>query len=82
MDSCERSTEMIRIQLTTRDAELLREMLSSYHSELEMEAARTSRKEYREFLEKRDRFLEGFLQILTQGITASGSDGDRFTIHA
>ncbi len=52
------------IDLTFPEIEQLKEILEDYHSELEMEVARTSTKNYREYLEKRDAFLEDLVHRL------------------
>jgi hypothetical protein len=62
------------VELTSSEVQELKEILEDYHSELEMEVARTSRKEYREYLEKRDAFLEDLVRRLQSAITAIGDD--------
>jgi len=65
---------MVQIELTDEKAEVLREALVSYLSELRMEIAYTSRKEFREFLKRRGDLLGEVLQHLEEGLSAVGRE--------
>jgi hypothetical protein len=65
---------MVQIELTEEMAEMLREVLVSYLSELRTEIAYTNRKEFREFFKKRGELLESFLQHLDKELTAGGRE--------
>jgi len=55
---------MIRIELTTEEAETLRDSLESYFSELRMEIAGTENMTFREMLKKKEQFLLKIIQQL------------------
>ncbi|HZX12797.1 MAG TPA: hypothetical protein VFF49_00175 [Thermodesulfobacteriota bacterium] len=55
---------MVRIELSTEEAQTLREVLSIYISDLRMEIADTDSMDYRETLKKQETFLKGLLQSL------------------
>jgi CRP/FNR family cyclic AMP-dependent transcriptional regulator len=65
---------MVRIELDDEKAEILREVLASYLSDLRMEIAYTPKKEFREFLKKRLDLLEKFLQDLEKELCAGGRE--------
>jgi len=55
---------MVHIELTSEEAEMLREILAYYLSELRMEIAGTESVDFREPLKKREAFLKELLQRL------------------
>jgi len=55
---------MVRIELSPRDAGLLREVLESYLSDLRMEIAGTESASFREQLKKTETFLKTLLPQL------------------
>lgn len=59
---------MIQIELTTEKAEMLREILSTYLSDLRMEIADTENMSFRESLKKKEEFLNELLQHLEKGV--------------
>ncbi len=63
---------MVQVDLTEQKAELLREVLVHYLSDLRIEIAYTQRKELREFLRKRGDTLEGLLQLLEKKLAEGG----------
>ncbi len=63
---------MVHIELDYEGTEMLKEILGSHLSELRMEVAHTDRKEFREFLEKRKKFLEHLLQELDRESVIAG----------
>jgi hypothetical protein len=65
---------MIRIELTEEMAEIWREILASYLSELRVEIAYTHRKEFREFLKRRGELLERSLLGLEKELAAGGRE--------
>jgi CRP/FNR family cyclic AMP-dependent transcriptional regulator len=65
---------MVQIELTEEMAEIWREVLLSYLSELRVEMAYTPRKEFREFLRKRGELLEQSLTHLEKELAAGGRE--------
>ncbi len=55
---------MVQIELTSEEAETLREILLFYLSELRMEIADTDSLDFREPLKKKEEFLKELLQRL------------------
>jgi antitoxin component HigA of HigAB toxin-antitoxin module len=55
---------MIRMELTPEEAEILRESLESYFSDLRMEIAGTESMVFREILKKKEAFLLRIIQQL------------------
>ncbi len=53
------------LSLTREEAEMLREILDSYLSDLRMEIADTENMRFREELKRRESFLQGILEHLT-----------------
>ncbi len=60
---------MIQIELTSEKAEMLREIISIYLSDLRMEIAGTENMNFREELKKREVFLNELLEHLEKGET-------------
>lgn len=60
---------MIQIELTSEKAEMLREIISSYLSDLRMEIADTENMSFRENLKKKEEFLNELLRHLEKGET-------------
>ena len=48
---------MITLKLTEDEAKLLQNIIENYHSHLEVEIHRTYRREFREALKEREKFL-------------------------
>ena len=65
---------MIRIELTEEMAEIWREILASYLSDLRVEIAYAHRKEFRDFLKSRGELLERSLQGLEKELAAGGRE--------
>ena len=65
---------MIGIELTEEMAEIWREVLVNYLSELRIEIAYTHRKEFREFLKIRGELLERSLLGLEKELAAGGRE--------
>jgi CRP/FNR family cyclic AMP-dependent transcriptional regulator len=63
---------MVSLDLSDPKAELLREVLVSYLTELRMEIAYSPKKELRNFLKKRGEELEELLQIVEERLAKSG----------
>ncbi len=59
---------MIQIELTSEKAEMLREILSTYLSDLRMEIADTENMSFRESLKKKEEFLNELLQHIEKGV--------------
>ena len=55
---------MARIDLTDDEAKVLRNVIETYTSHLEVEIHRTERREFREALEKREKFLHEVIRRL------------------
>jgi hypothetical protein len=55
---------MIQIEMTSEKAEMLREIISMYLSDLRMEIAGTENMKFREELKKKEEFLKELLQRL------------------
>ncbi len=55
---------MVQIELTSREAEMLRFVLDSYLSDLRMEIANTDSMDFREGLKEREVFLKKMLRQL------------------
>lgn len=60
---------MIQIDLTSEKAEMLREIISTYLSDLRMEIASTENMNFREELKKKEEFLKELLPRLEKGET-------------
>jgi len=60
---------MIQIDLTSEKAEMLREIISTYLSDLRMEIAGTENMNFREELKKKEDFLKELLRRLEKGET-------------
>ena len=56
---------MIDLKLTNEEAENLKEVLTSYVSDLRMEIANTDKYEFRENLKKKEKFLKDLIGRLT-----------------
>ena len=56
---------MIRLDLSRDEAEILREVLDSYLSDLRMEMADTDRKDFRDVLKRRKHVVEKAIGALT-----------------
>jgi len=67
----ERRTEMVDIELTQEEANILREIIKTHLSELTFEIAFTHNKEFSELLRKKRDFMIDFLQRL-EGVPAPG----------
>lgn len=65
---------MVQIEMSPEKAEMLREALVGYLSELRMEIPLTHLEEFREFLRRRGELLEGFLQRLEGELASAGRD--------
>ena len=65
---------MVQLELTEQKAELVREVLVSYLSDLRVEIAYTQRRELREFLRKRGESLEGLLQLIEKKLAEGGRE--------
>lgn len=63
--------QMVDIELTQNEANLLREILQTHLSELTFEIAFTHNKEFTELLKKKRDFMIDFLQRL-EGVPAAG----------
>jgi len=63
---------MGQVELSDQKAELLREVLVSYLSNLRVEIAYSQRKEFRDFLKKRGDQLEDLLQVLEKKLAQGG----------
>ena len=55
---------MIQIELSSEESEILREVLTSYLSDLRMEIADTENMDFREALKKKEAFLKELIQRL------------------
>ena len=55
---------MVRLELSDDEAKVLGNVIENYRVHLEVEIHRTERKEFREALEKREKFLHEFLKRL------------------
>ncbi len=55
---------MVRLEMTEEEAKILRNVIENYRGHLEVEIHRTERKEFREALEKREKFLHEFVERL------------------
>ena len=60
---------MIQIELTSEKAVMLREIISTYLSDLRMEIAGTENMNFREELKKKEEFLKELLPRLEKGET-------------
>ena len=49
---------MVRLEMTEDEARTLHNVIGNYRGHLEVEIHRTERREFREALEKREKFLE------------------------
>ena len=65
---------MVPVELTEERAELVREVLVSYLSDLRVEIVYTQRKELRDFLRKRGESLEGLLQLIEKKLAEGGRE--------
>ena len=63
---------MVQVELTDQKAELLREILVRYLSDLRMEIVYTQTKELREFLKKRGESLDELLQFIEKKLAEGG----------
>lgn len=61
---------MVQIELTSQDAVMLRDVIARYLPDLEIEIADTDDKEFRRFLQGREKFMQGFLGRLEKVITS------------
>jgi hypothetical protein len=59
---------MVQVTLTTEEAAMLREILTSVLSDLRMEVANTDTKDFRDLLKQREAFLKKLLQELPQAV--------------
>ena len=60
----ERRAVMVRLEMTEDEAKILRNVIENYRGHLEVEIHRTERREFREALEKREKFLREFVKRL------------------
>jgi hypothetical protein len=65
---------MVQVEFTEQKAELLREVLVNYLSDLRVEVAYTQRKELRDFLRKRGESLEELLQFIEKKLAEGGRE--------
>jgi CRP/FNR family cyclic AMP-dependent transcriptional regulator len=65
---------MVQVELTGQKAELLREVLVHYLSDLRMEVAYSQKKEFRDFLRKRGDWLEEILRDLEKRLAEGGRE--------
>jgi CRP/FNR family cyclic AMP-dependent transcriptional regulator len=70
----EKATPVVPVVLTEQRAELLREVLVSYLSDLRVEMACSQRKELREFLKMRGESLEELLQFVEKKLAEGGRE--------
>jgi len=70
----EREIPVVQVELTEQKAELLREVLVNYLSNLRVEVAYTQRKELRDFLKKRGESLEELLQFIEKKLAEGGRE--------
>jgi CRP-like cAMP-binding protein len=63
---------MVQVELSDQKAEVLREVLVSYLSNLRVEIAYSQRKEFRDFLKKRGDQLEELLHVLEKRLAQGG----------
>ena len=57
---------MINLKLTNEEAEELKDVLTSYVSELRMEIADTDKYEFRETLKQKEKFLKDVMSRLSE----------------
>jgi hypothetical protein len=55
-----------QIELTDQEAELLRDVLEEYVSDLRMEVANTESMDFREALKEKERILKGLVERLSR----------------
>jgi len=55
---------MVRLEMTEDEAKILYSVIENYRGHLEVEIHRTERREFREALEKREKFLEEIAERL------------------
>jgi hypothetical protein len=55
---------MVRLEMTEDEAKIVQSVIENYRVHLEVEIHRTERKEFREALEKREKFLHEFVKRL------------------
>lgn len=60
---------MVRIELTDDEAQMLRQVLESYLSDLRMEIADTDSWQFREQLKEKELFLKRILRLLGWEVT-------------
>lgn len=57
---------MIKLELTDDEAKILRNVIENYTSHLEVEIHRTEKRDFREALEQRERFLHDMVDRLDE----------------
>ena len=57
---------MVLINFSSEELTMLKEILESYLSDLRMEIADTDKKDFRDVLKKRERFLNEMLDLLNR----------------
>ena len=57
---------MVLINFSSEELTMLKEILESYLSDLRMEIADTDKKDFRDVLKKRERFLNDLLDLLNR----------------
>jgi len=57
---------MVKLEMTEDEARILTSVIENYRGHLEVEIHRTERKEFREALEKRERFLRELVKKLEE----------------
>jgi hypothetical protein len=61
-----RRSAMIKLELTDDEAKILRNVIENYTSHLEVEIHRTEKREFREALEAREKFLHSMVGRLEE----------------
>lgn len=61
---------MVQIELTSQDVSFLRDIIARYLPDLEIEIADTDDKEFRQFLQGREKFMQEFLHRLDTIVSA------------
>ncbi len=55
---------MVNLELSEDEAKVLQNVIENYHSHLEVEVHRTYKREFRDALKEREKFLSGIIQRL------------------
>ncbi|HEX3035919.1 MAG TPA: hypothetical protein VHT73_12470 [Thermodesulfobacteriota bacterium] len=64
----------MHIDITSEEAQMLREVLGSYLSDLRMEISNTENMSFREELKKREEFLKKLIKHLEEGGTSKSEE--------